>query len=318
MHTTDGGVHWKNVTPRSITLLAQSNKASLQPSTDVSYVRTEQFISGSVAWVLVRQTYELFETTDGGQTWRQGAPAGTLIRQFAFLDDLHGWVLTNVGADVVVFHTNDGGATWTKISSSGSGLPSLDRSRGMSFLNLTTGWAVFINQSSSNTASLYITQDGGATWQPQPVSVPGGVTQPAFPDSPVFFNNTDGLMHVSYPNSGTYSDVLYVTQDGGITWQSPILVRYYLESINFIDTLHGWALNGTGSALMTTSDSGRHWAKVTSSANFVQIDVLQFVSSQVGWALKDAAAPNQAPMYVLLKTTDGGATWTQFDIQISN
>ena len=180
LHTTDGGVHWKNVTPRSITLLAQSNKASLQPSTDVSYVRTEQFISGSVAWVLVRETYELFETTDGGQTWRQAAPAGTLIRQFTFLDALHGWVLTTVGADVVVFHTSDGGATWTKIASGGSGLPSLDRSRGMSFLNLTTGWAVFINQSSSNTASLYITQDGGATWQPEPVGVPAGVTQPAF------------------------------------------------------------------------------------------------------------------------------------------
>jgi len=66
---------------------------------------------------------------------------------------------------------------------------------------------------------------------------------------------------------------------------------------------HGWATNGT--ILYATSNGGQSWIEVPTSQNFKNISSLDFVSSEVGWAIS-GAGPNST---VLLKTVDGGHTW---------
>lgn len=326
LHTTDGGVHWQNVTPHRAALRAQSSLTPFHQLSNGTAVRTEDFLTGSVAWVLSLPNH-FFKTTDGGQTWQpETAPAGT-IQQFTFLDELHGWVIMQTDRAVVVYQTTDGGAHWTNMQKGGSAFPLQTPFWGVHFLNLTTGWAAFLNTTAGGSVLIYKTADGGATWQLQHLALPAGAMAPISVNPPQFFNDKDGMIEVGYdggirgqvhqsandrPASGGSSAAgLYATHDGGATWQGPIILNN-LNFPDFIDALHGWALNSTGSGLLTTSDGGHTWATVPASPNFAEIRNLNFVSGQIGWALKFDPLGN-----FLLKTEDGGHTWTQINISIA-
>lgn len=330
LHTTDGGVHWKIVTPKSSAPGAESKNALFSPSGSGSFVRTEDFLTGTVAWVLTLPNH-FFKTMDGGQTWQpETAPAGTIL-QFTFLDELHGWIIMQVARAVVVYQTTDGGATWTRMQKSGSAFPLQTLFWGVRFLNLTTGWAVFLNTSVRGSVLIYKTADGGATWQLQHLALPAGAMSPISVNPPQFFDDKAGVIEVGFdggirgqvhqytndrPASGGGTAGLYVTHDGGATWEGPIILNN-LEFPDFIDALHGWALNSTDSSLLTTSDSGHHWTTVSASPDIAEIGLLNFVSSQIGWALQyHQSGPDV--LVLLLKTEDGGHTWIQINISVSN
>ncbi|HEY7358381.1 MAG TPA: hypothetical protein VH590_17995, partial [Ktedonobacterales bacterium] len=111
LHTTDGGVHWKIVTPRAPAASAQSS-AALSPLSDGAAPRTEDFLTGSAAWVLQLPNH-FFKTTNGGATWQAETVPGDALRQFTFLDEQHGWVITEANGTIGTFRTTDGGAHWT-------------------------------------------------------------------------------------------------------------------------------------------------------------------------------------------------------------
>ncbi len=329
LHTSDGGITWKNVTPHPSGLLAQSGYTSLHPLSNGAGVRTEDFITGLVAWELVLPN-QFFKTTDGGQTWQPETAPGESMRQFTFLDEHTGWVITEDGGRVVVFRTTDGGVTWTKMQQGGAAaFPSADAFWGVRFLNETTGWAAYINNSVGQTASIYVTHDSGATWQHQSLPLPKGATAPIFPSPPVFFNATDGVMVVDVPSgiagqiqphttnrpaSGGAPEVVYVTHNGGTTWEGPIVLPLLGFPPTFSDVAHGWAIKSGSDGLLATSDSGRHWTTVNTSSNFFEISNISFISNQTGWALKN----NPDSGGFLLRTDDGGHTWQQLPTQITS
>jgi photosystem II stability/assembly factor-like uncharacterized protein len=74
---------------------------------------------------------------------------------------------------------------------------------------------------------------------------------------------------------------------------------------------HGWLTDGTH--LFVTTNGGQHWAKLTPSANFTRVTLLDFVSETTGWAVSHQGAGSS----FLLKTTDGGQTWTHITPVIS-
>jgi photosystem II stability/assembly factor-like uncharacterized protein len=105
-----------------------------------------------------------------------------------------------------------------------------------------------------------------------------------------------------------------VTHDGGLTWGSPRQPPVFVStSPSFIDTQHGWIIGGDSTTLYTTHDGGQHWTKIISSSNFKNVYLLDFVSTETGWAI-GGTDPNTT---FLLKTENGGHTWTQINYQIT-
>ena len=251
----------------------------------------------------------LFHTTDGGAHWTSfGLPPGAgqavqtvcktpafctqqdLGEQVVFLNPSAGWVFSQEPTFTIadLFHTTDDGAHWNLVRVDIKTQFHLDLAQGLTdsngvvnhrlpgqftFRDSSTGW--FIPETGLD---VYVTRDGGRTWQAQSLSLPVGIQrdQTVSLPAPLFFNDKDGIFTVDVPKPrapnapipypGTpesYRDqFVYTTSDGGVHWSTPIRVPLSGSSsyvwMDFIDALHwvGWP-NGGG--LMRTSDAGQHW-----------------------------------------------------------
>ena len=311
LQTSDGGMHWKDVTPPGYSLTPDSVMDAL---------------TSSQAWVAIPQsgyTTRVFRTIDGGQTWQSSTipddQTGTRVAQITFVNAQDGWILANRGgaatAEIVnIYRTTDGGKTWISVSqalaASTDGpppghLPFGGAKSGIHFLNASTGW-VTGTVLLPGLAWLYVSHDGGSTWNRQTLPLPPGVP-PAqlLLRPPMFFSATDGILPVSFSNNETgIAAVIYTTHDGGTTWQATTPVPVALSAVDFLDMQHGWVTDG--SILYATSNGGHHWTKIVPGTSFKHITQLDFISSTVGWAI--GGQGTGAPF--LFKTVDGGLTWT--------
>ncbi len=304
LRTTDGGAHWQDVTPPNLRGQLQSD----------GLVSTD-FLTPLQAWVMVSPgPTSVFATSDGGQTWQITQVQTVQAFEITFIDAQNGWLVSSPNGtaagsqDLAIFRTTDGGTTWTKVESTEpnnntpGALPFGGDKSGISFLNASTGWATG-TEPVTNFSWLYVTHDGGATWQHQTLPLPPGVTQTQFSLSPpTFFGFGRGILPVSYANGNGLSLDVYVTTDSGNTWQSRTSVAASLAY--FLDANQGWATDG--SALFVTSDGGLSWTKLPASDVFKNVAHLDFVSNSMGWAISDLNSGGTQ----LLKTTDGGQTWT--------
>ena len=76
-----------------------------------------------------------------------------------------------------------------------------------------------------------------------------------------------------------------------------------LRDVYFTDNQTGWAVGNAG-VILHTSDGGQTWAAQTSGTT-LNLFTVYFIDNQTGWA----AGHDQSS--VLLKTTNGGTTWTE-------
>jgi photosystem II stability/assembly factor-like uncharacterized protein len=309
LRTIDGGIHWKNVSPPNITLTRNS---------------IAEFSTASSVWLAIPQAQatstQVLHTIDGGMTWQQSTLQAAFPRQITFIDAQHGWLLagwrqTGGAAEAVsVFYTRDGGKSWTKVADAlfadatpPGHLPYGGQKTGINFLNASTGWVtgtVIV----PNLAWLYITRDGGLSWYQQTLLKPHGIPLAQLTiNSPTFFSTTDGILPVIFSDITTDNRIatdIYFTHDGGTTWQSTAILPVGPGVFDFVDMQHGWASDG--SVLYMTSDGGNHWIKLSPNESFKHISLLDFVSSTIGWAISSATSMPSS----LLKTIDGGRTWT--------
>jgi len=291
LHTTDGGIRWKDVTPASFS------------GRKIRAFRIS-VLSSDFAWVmpygLSEPTTEIFRTADGGRTW-QGITAPVAI-SISFINAREGWLLASDGGamgryPVEIYHSTDGGETWTKIAAWESSV-----TENMTFLDPARGWVTSWDaRGPSSVVGLYVTHDGGRTWRWRNLPLPSGLT-PFWiprPRAPQFFTARDGIFPVFFA----------LLSDGGTTWtpSKPISVALSGYPYSFADAEYGWVSDGT--ALHVTRDGGRNWTRLKPTGPFADVQHLEFVSSQVGWALRRTSP-------YLLKTLDGGRTWAPVDYAI--
>jgi len=115
-HTTDGGLHWVDVTPH-ITGLASAPTAA--------------FVNGNQGYLAAVQdtrtggaTISVFRTTNGGSEWtslvvaQMPLRAPSILMVLGFTDTMHGDLLIQPSTDSEwngqprVYHTEDGGQSW--------------------------------------------------------------------------------------------------------------------------------------------------------------------------------------------------------------
>jgi photosystem II stability/assembly factor-like uncharacterized protein len=314
LRTGDGGTTWVNVTPPGLTGIGYS--------TDLSVLDI------NTAWVQVPNadffTGTLYRTSYGGLTWTSvGVQFGGANIQF--LDASTGLALADRGAgagsnSVEMYQTSDGGATWLSVFNndptrpdSSNSLPLSGIKNGMTFLDANTGWVTGTRPMDGD-VYLFITHDGGISWEQQSIPLPAGyATYQYMPQAPIFFGS-DGFLPLTIYLSGSTGFTFYTTHDAGTTWTGdPTNANSMVPPgrYAFADALHGWCWDG-GTNLYFTADGAQTWSGTLTSLDLSdRLSQLEFVPGPAGgftgWALTSVDDAGRTQLY---KTTDNGVTWT--------
>ncbi len=304
LRTTDGGLTWLDATPSGVS--------------SVRWSAARFFLNTSTGWILLSNadttTGTLYKTVNGGATWA-ATPVPLTADGLLFLDATNGWAITSLGAGagsmaLAISRTNDGGVTWTRVfvndptvAGSSDSLPLSGMKTGFTFLDPNHGWIGGM-EPVNDLIYLYSSSDGGATWAFQDVSLPSGYAgAQTIAISPHFFGTAEGVLPV-----GLISDpmavVLYLTHDGGLTWNPSTPVASGGQ-VSIPSPTEFFAWDG-GTTLYASHDSGTTWETVTPNVDLHDgFMTFQFVNATTGWALTGDASNN----YSLYKTIDGGSTW---------
>ncbi|MDA1191237.1 MAG: YCF48-related protein [Candidatus Poribacteria bacterium] len=147
-------------------------------------------------------------------------------------------------------------------------------------------------------ATIAVTADGGKTWSMSKGLAPGRLYGG-------FFLNAQLGWAV-----GEQGAVL-ATKDGGKSWEiQTSKVQNVLYDVYFIDPQHGWAV-GDNATVVETTNGGRTWnvrsggvVTVEVGEGDVRLMSCYFLNAQVGFAAGASTTGS------VMKTTDGGKTWT--------
>jgi photosystem II stability/assembly factor-like uncharacterized protein len=250
-------------------------------------------------------------TSDGGRTWAAAhvlptnCAAGSALA-LSFLDRRHGWLVRTIenGPGAQLSSTVDGGATWSR----GRDLPLIGR---VAFRTPRDGW---LGRSDlPATPNLFVTTDGGSTWRPRTLPLPGGWRDArALPDVPTFFG-VRGVLPVTLFTPRRSSVAFYTTSDSGRSWHVRSVRTVGFRTVlrlnpfpRYVPTAvtssrRWWVVSRIATPrVLVTSDAGRHW-RASSPAG-----VSGVTSARI------AAAGGTAWLTLgtrLLATRDAGRTW---------
>ncbi|HZW95529.1 MAG TPA: hypothetical protein VFF64_21440 [Candidatus Eremiobacteraceae bacterium] len=331
--TTDGGAQWKDITPKV------THKGQV--------VSSVFFLDSSTGWVLLScgdgrdpkvddVCFEFAYTTDAGQTWSishpkivdpvpqsaiddgQGFSGVTFVN---FADSQHGWAILKRSLNTArssgeMLRTVDGGRTWAQLPH--DSLPMADHFR---FVTAKNGWIAGGGQPESD---LYVTHDGGDSWSQVVVKPPTTVKIEVWPPAengvwpdyqlPFFVSPARGFLIGSYwDGSGGPTNVLFSTDDGGMTWRFERVFPGLDGAVAIVsNTLFvcstSQSMDRLTLATLRIVDKGSPPARVTAEIHGIPIrhynlgagyDSLDMIDGVHGWLLADE----------LLVTVDGGATW---------
>lgn len=191
--------------------------------------------------ITVGPSGECHYTDDSGKTWPRANNQSFCRWGIDILGDSTAWSCGNGGH---IRFTKDGGKNWDKMTD--CGFPA----NFISFFDLTTGW---VGSPSMN--KIVATSDGGAHWNP--IDTPSQVNQMSGITS---LSATSGYVLIQEPEAS----VLYLTEDGGKTWQKQSTVCQGIlgiPTIRFFNSKQGIIIGSTKGKMMgfLTDDGGKTW-----------------------------------------------------------
>jgi TolB protein len=290
---------------------------------DVDDVAGTSWVSPAVGYAALYQG-QLLRSTDGGRHWKEvyprtpPRPVGPVI----FLDPTRGigagtgGFLSNPGA---ILATDDGGTTWQLVAAILGRVDALGAVPGGGVLarvsrGIGHGQAV---------TDLYRSDDEGRSWRR--IGAPGGF-----------------LWSVSAPSASVMFAVdsharLFRTGDGGRSWTRVGPAR--LASVDFVSRSEGWAEPWMGPGrpptdLLHTTDGGKTWVRLPLPTG-MPVFGMDFLNGERGWVgtiycprvVHVSPVPGKPGsgtrcgtklQRLVLRTTDGGATWTTIRLPSSS
>ena len=221
-------------------------------------------------------------TYNGGKEWFLiNVANGVPLEDVFFYDSDDGLVC---GHDGSVYRTTDGGNSWRIVASSGAYIKYID----LEMIDKKNGYVVGMESKSNspNTAVVKRTQNGGATWENAETVGMGALEMFTRPGLPLYFI-TFGVVNRSYDNG-------FHWQSARTNHQSPA------RTISMYD--HAGIIAGPNGMCAFTADSGKTWNIVP------QNEERFFIASEM---LDDQTAYIGGAENCLMKTIDGGITWTE-------
>jgi photosystem II stability/assembly factor-like uncharacterized protein len=241
--------------------------------------------------------------------WRRTAAplASSRTDDIWFLDADRGWAVNSNGH---ILHTPDGGDTWQRqFSASGAYL------RCVGFADERHGWVGTLTPG----RRLYHTSDGGTTWAPVenlPAEAPPAICGLSVVNERVVYGS--GTNFPDKP-AGVLKSV-----DGGATWTATDLGAHatLLVDVFFSDEERGWVVGGKAEVsnptrddvvpvVLFTEDGGRTWEnRLTDIGAALPRGEwgwkIYFLDERVGFVSLENESDG-----AILKTLDGGSTWTR-------
>ena len=318
VRTTDGGLHWSDVSPgRAVT------SAMAVLSAD------EAFVAGAAAYVVPVEgcgwqpaPAPIFHTIDGGAHWSQLAGqlplAAAEVDELFFLDREHGWALDASGCatqceqqGAALASTVDGGRRWSLVAATELGYPPQPpvgrltegcSKFSLAFMTASTG--IMGTACGGDVFQFLLTFDGGRTWSEEDLH----------PDSPIDYETTSAAAvskEDAFIFAAEHTAQLYATHNGLSTWQRVSLPEGVTAPPDFINAGDGFVL---ASRLYRTVNAGRSWTPVASNINLAsqvqgyQGVHLDFVTTLVGFAVRTDPQTGAPTFY---RTDDGGRDWQE-------
>jgi photosystem II stability/assembly factor-like uncharacterized protein len=332
LHSSDGGTSWQDVTPpiEAWSSYIASQENSVIPS--VPQLGDGTFLDDHRAWISTNLFFEsdaqfsaaaevVLSTEDSGATWRikllpEGLGAGN-GRFIGFIDPLHGWFTVESyagagGSYTAIYRTTDGGESWELVLDEFGCASCVTEN--LAFGDATTGVMTFERSDFVIRPYVRWTHDGGMNWGnieylPEPEDP--STSDPTITDFtcgtafPHAFSQLEVVLLVECRmlrdagyiyNKYIYSNFLYLTNDGGLSWRSSPAPS---GSLYLLSPSGGWML---GEEIFSTENAGLSWTKVN---NVTWDGQFNFVDALHGWAVARNANEN-----ALVKTENGGQTWT--------
>jgi photosystem II stability/assembly factor-like uncharacterized protein len=245
-------------------------------------------------------------------TWQvTNAPtASSRTDDICFRDPLRGWAVNSNGQ---ILHTEDGFATWEEQLRD----PTV-YFRCIGFASDTRGWVGTLTPGKR----LFETHDGGVTWTAVPdlpALAPSAVCGLSVVDQSVVYASG-----TNYPNRPAR---MMRTVDGGATWAAWDMSGHaaLLVDTHFTDADHGWVVGGQATVPNPTRDDVRAVVLRTEDGGRTWVDRLAPLAAELplgewGWkihfvdAMLGYVALESFVRGAILKTTDGGASWSRIDI----
>ncbi len=258
----------------------------------------------------------VLKTVDGGRTFTQILPRYSPTEGVHFVSARLGYGVGDASDYSAFLTSKNGGQTW-RLTGRIPGTQ-LDGAT-LTFANAKDGWIVAQNVT-NNLQDLYRTTDAGTHWT-LAAQIPGRLYDSSQITALHFWNANDGVLEIRGVNG---LENIYTTSDGGRHWRIAAPTNWAV-GISWIDS---WAAHGVifgassgnlyqngghNLTVQTSADGGKRWRIIWRQPSTVaQIGSMDFINSDVGWMTYYVWPANRGDLYLsrLLKTADGGRTWT--------